>query len=534
MLDLYDVVDSQIPQFNKKIADGLVVSEIKQVEDYVHRLFLQAAQNYPPGLEYIGYSRCDPKTVYNKITERSKNKAGKNVYEFSESNIYLMQYDFKLNGVLIEPVYIYLPYVKDGGIITIKGSNYSISPVLADMSLSVGQDNIFIYMNKSKITWRQFLHHYMVDGETKSEYVVWSRAHNNGIKATTLSRKTSNIHYLFCKYGLTKTFSKYGNANVTIGYDEINTINFPPEEYVITSSTRLKPPGKNGKYFPSGIRLAIPKSQFNHITSGMIVAFFYIVDHFPDRVTPDMIDNLDIWCILLGHCIFKTNDSEGKLLNNISTHLTSVDSFVDGMVKDWLSQDNIIVDDIYDLFAYVSANFSSRISYASKTLASMYNKRLLVLRYMLFDLTDGIFNTMFDVNKLARNSAVLKEKEVKRIFRRRLKPRLVTFINRKHAEVSSISSSSDNLATKITSNVVMQSNMAGTTTSKAKGAVFDDSKAIDASIAEVGSYNNLPKSDITGRGRINMFVRIRHDNSIERNPYLKDMLDNVQRLIARD
>lgn len=164
----------------------------------------------------------------------------------------------------------------------------------------------------------------------------------------------------------------------------------------------------------------------------------------------------------------------------------------------------------------------------------MYNKRLLVLRYMLFDLTDGIFNTMFDVNKLARNSAVLKEKEVKRIFRRRLKPRLVTFINRKHAEVSSISSSSDNLATKITSNVVMQSNMAGTTTSKAKGAVFDDSKAIDASIAEVGSYNNLPKSDITGRGRINMFVRIRHDNSIERNPYLKDMLDNVQRLIARD
>lgn len=534
MNDLYDAVDSQIPEFNPKIAEGLIVSEISEVEQYVHRLFLQAKRDFPPELDYINYERCEPKEIYSVISQRSRNKAGKHVYEFSESNIYLMKYHFTLNGEMLPPVYIYLPYVKEAGIITIKGSNFAISPVLADMSLSVGQDNIFIYMNKSKITWRQFLHHYVLDGETKSEYIVWSRAHNNGIKPTALSRKTSNVHYLFCKYGLTETFRKYGNAEVVIGYDDINPHNYPPAEYHIATSTRLKPPGKNGKYFPSDVRLAIPRSQLNHVTSSMIVAFFYVVDHFPERVSPDMVNNTDIWRILLGHCIFKTNDSEGKLLTSINTHFTSFDSFVDGMVRDWLNQDGILVDDIYDLFAHVAATYSSRISLASKTLASMYNKRLIVLRYVLFDLTDGIFNTLFDAVKLTRNGNQVKEKDIKKVFRRRLKPKLVTFINRKHAEVSSVSSSSDNMATKITSNVVMQSNMAGTTTSKAKGSTFDDSKALHSSIAEVGNYNNLPKSDITGRGRLNMFVRIRHDNSVERNPKLQPLLDNVQRWISRD
>ena len=103
-------------------------------------------------------------------------------------------------------------------------------------------------MNKSKLTWKQFLHHYVLDGVQTAEYIVWSRAHNNGIKPTTLSRKTSNVHYLFCKYGVTKSFEKYANANVVVGYDEINYQNFPESEYHIATSIRTKPPGKNAAF----------------------------------------------------------------------------------------------------------------------------------------------------------------------------------------------------------------------------------------------------------------------------------------------
>lgn len=534
MLALYNKVDQLVPDFNPQIAEGLIVSKSKDVEKYVRRLFEQAAKDFPPELKFIDFRPCTPIEIYKHITSRSKNKAGKSTYEHSESNIYMRKAIFTLHGKELEPVYIYLPYVKPAGIITIKGSNYSISPVLADMSLSVGQDDIFIYMNKSKITWKQFLHHYVLDGVQTAEYIVWCRAHNNGIKPTALSRKTSVIHYLFCKYGVTKAFQKYANANVTVGTDEINTQNFPESEYHIASSTRTKPPGKNGKYYPSNVRIAVPRSQMSHMTSSMIVAFFYVVDHFPDRMTPEVIDNIDVWRILLGHCIFKTNDTEGKLLSSMNTHFISVDSFVDGMVREWLASDGIIVEDIYDLFAHVADTFATRVSLSSKTLASLYNKRLLVLRYVLYDLTDGIFNTMFDAVKLARNGAPLKEQDIKKVFRKRLKPKLVTMINRKHAEVSSVSSASDNMATKITSNVVMQSNMAGTSSSKAKGSTFDDSKALHASIAEVCSFNNLPKSDITGRGRLNMYVRIRHDDAVERNPKLQPLLDHVQQIIGRD
>ena len=534
MLDLYNEVDSLVPDFNPQIAEGLIVSKSKDIEKYVRRLFEQAAKDFPAELKFVDFKSCTPIEIYRQITERTKNKQGKSTYELSESNIFMRKAIFELNGKKLDPVYIYLPYVKPGGIITITGSNYSIFSVLADMSLSVGSDNIFIYMNKSKLTWKQFLHHYVLDGVQTAEYIVWSRAHNNGIKPTTLSRKTSNVHYLFCKYGVTKSFEKYANANVVVGYDEINYQNFPESEYHIATSIRTKPPGKNGKYVPSNIRMAIPRRQMSHMTNSMIVAFFYIVDHFPDRVTPDIIDNIDVWRILLGHCIFKSNDTEGKLLMSINTHFISVDSFVDKMVREWLESDGIIVEDIYDLLAYVADIFSQRISIASKTLASLYNKRLLVLRYVLYDLTDGIFNTMFDAVKLTRNGQPLKESDIQKVFRKRLKPKLVTMINRKHAEVSSVSSSSDNMATKLTCNVVMQSNMAGTSSSKAKGSTFDDSKALHSSIAEVCSFNNLPKSDITGRGRLSLYVRTRHDDSIERNPKLKPLLDQIQHVISRD
>ena len=534
-LAFWNEVDADVPKFNPRIAQGYAISEMNGVEGYIHNVFKEAVKDFPEGLTYDRGYRCDPFEVYNIMSTRNKNRKNKTVYELSQSDTYLVKYKFYLYGNPLPDVYLFLPYVGEAGIITIKGSKFSISPVLGDMSLSIGADDIFIYMNKTRITFKVFKHMYISSDGTESEYIVWCRAHNNSVKPTTQNKKSSNIHYLFAKFGLTETFLRYGDTNVVVGLSsEINTRNYPEEKWVICQSTGVKPPGKSGKHFASDIVLAVPRANYTHMVKSLIVAFFYLVDHFPIHVTPDTIDDTDTWCLLLGYCIFKSNDTVGRTISHIRTHLQSVDSFVDGMVRSWLIKDGIQIEDVYELFAYIVDNFSTLINKAAANIASVENKRLIILRYILHDITEGIIKLGFELAKLARKSKdALTENEVKKLFNAKLKPTLIHRINRNHAEVSSVMSASDCPPFKITSNLIMQSDMSGTKSAKGRGSNFDDSKALHSSIAMVCQFNNLPKSNITGRGRINMYLLIRGEGVIERNPKLFPLLDEIEAIIHR-
>jgi hypothetical protein len=74
-------------------------------------------------------------------------KQNKRIYDVARSDVYLVQFLFSLNGEEVKDVlYIYLPYVTQGGIMTIKNSKYVISPVIADVALSVCSDSILCYI----------------------------------------------------------------------------------------------------------------------------------------------------------------------------------------------------------------------------------------------------------------------------------------------------------------------------------------------------------------------------------------------------
>ncbi len=528
-------VDDDMPKFNPRIASGYACSEMAGVEEYIHAVFKEAAKDFPEGLTYDRGYRCDPYEVYTVMSTRNKNRKNKTVYELSHSDTYTVKYKFMLYGNPLPETYLFLPYVHEAGIITIKGSKFAISPVLGDMSISVGADDIFIYMNKTRITFKVFKHMYVSTDGVESEYVVWCRAHNNSVKPTLQNKKSSNIHYLFAKYGLTETFARYGRTQVVVGSSrEINTKNYPEDKWVLCQSTGMKPVGKSGKHTSSDIILAVPRVNYNHMVKSMIVAFFYLVDHFPNHVTPDTVDNVDTWCLLLGYCIFKSTDTIGRTVNHIKTHLQSVDSFVDGMVRGWLQKDGIQVEDVYELFAFIVDKFDFLINVAAANIAAVDNKRLIVLRYILHDITEGIFKLLFELTKLARKSKdKMVEMDVKKVFNSKLKPTLIHRINRNHAEVSSVMSASDCPVFKITSNMIMQTDMSGTKSAKGRGSNFDDSKALHSSLAMVCQFNNLPKSNISGRGRINQYVFVRGEGIIERNPKLYPLLDNVENTIHR-
>lgn len=525
----FKIVQQRMPPFNEKVVGGYVAREMKNCEGYVERIIHCAAPSFPPGLKYKGCMRCTPMETYQLLTAKRRNRQ---TYELAQSDVYLMKYLFEYNGEELRPVYLFLPYVNQAGMIHIRDSLFAISPILADHAISAGTNTIFIPVNRAKLTFRRLVHHFRMNGNREMSYLVWSPIYNVPKTPTGRRKKvsavTSNAHYLFCKYGVTRAFAECANAEVHVGYaDTVNEDNYPPDKWRICESMQIKPRGAyNSLYAPTQIRLAIPNECWNPVCAAMVTGFFYVADFFPSRVVPDYVDDDILWKILLGHIIFATEDSEGKILVKIQDHMRSLDNYIDGVVQEWLRNDSVYVENIYDLLLHVIETFHDRITQSSTNIASMYDKRLTVLRYVLSDVIAGWFNMSFAFQRASKKQ--LSKKDVESIMLDAVKPDLIFRINRGHGEVSSVSSSTDNMIYKLTSNVVLQTSSSSGTRAKSTKPAVEPSKFLHSSIAEVGSYTNLPKSEPSGRQRLNPCVNIGADGSIERDPAKVELLDRVQ------
>lgn len=549
---LFKLVEDQMPKFNPLIANGLAVEQMKEVENYIDQIFRCAALGFPPGLRYEGYVRCTPIEEYNEITHKRNNKR---LCEIARSDLYLVKYNFSYtqNGKTeaLYPRYLYLPFVNDAGIITLRGSRFMISPVLADRAISVEMDNIFIPLNCAKLKFEKVVQHFKIVNAEGQETVdvVWSPVHNlmgKGRKdgqRPTIDAYSTLAHYLFCYYGIHETFNRFANTQVVIGGEEVNETAYPSSKWIIFSPIQLKPRGVRDKFYvSSNIRLAIPRDRYNLLTKSLIGGFFYVVDHFPDRVIPEYIAapgsevgdleaEKSLWMVLLGHIIFASESSEGELINKIREHLGSLDEYIDEMIQDNLRRDGVVVDNIYSLFVHIIETLPSRLLSAGDNVASMYGKRLTVIHYVLFDIIKAIMTVRFKLQSAIKKKPLTLD-DINKIMNRELGRDLITQINRKHGEVTSISSPGDNKIFKITSNVVMQTK-SGSGGRKTKANLSDPSKALHASIAEVGSFSNLPHSDPTGRSRISPYLMLEDDGMIKRNPEFIELLESVQALIQK-
>lgn len=535
---LFAHIQSKCPQMNQAITRGLAYHQMQHVEEYVDRIIRCAAPGFPPGLQYERYERCNPFEEYHTVTMKST-KANKMHYELSRSDVYLVKYLFTYNGEELRPVFMYLPFVSEAGLITIRGSTFVISPVLADKAVSVGEDSIFVPLTRDKLTFRRQWHHYILDGQRCAGSVVWSNMYHEPrkVRGASPTRKliTANAalaHYLFCKYGLQESFSRMAHAEVVVGHaHEITPEHYPPEEWHICHSTGTKPVGFRAKFYtPTHVRLAIRKTHYNTIAAGLIAGFFYVADRFPERVVPEYVNDLTLWRVLLGQIIFGAEIPAGQLINRIDYHMESLDAYVDGMVREWLSEDGVHVNDLYELMTHIAETYSNRIAESGNSVASMYGKRLMVLRYVLLDVIKAVFRTLYALQNAAKKR-VTKEDITKKL-QDNLKFRTIIRINNKHSEVTSVSSPSSCMAFKVTSNIVLQSSISNTGTG-AKSVTIDTSKYLHASIAEAGQYNNLPKGEPTGRNRINPFASLGPDWSIIRNPVHIALLDSVQQAFQR-
>lgn len=542
-----EVMDNNTPKFNPLIANGLAVEQMKYVEQYIDNIFHCAAESFPEGLKYIDLQRCTPKEEYDQLTLKT---TARRTFELSDSTVFLVKARFKWRDKELHPRYFYLPYVTEAGLIKIRGSVFSISPVLADKAISVGVNNLFVPLNRDKLTFERLQYNFLIDGPSEnnpevrqgkrqSTFVAWSKIYHVDTSGGDRSwippvKAVSTLpHYLFAKYGLTRVFSQFGNTDIRVGYeDTINAVTCSDDEWVICYSIHsvdgFKPKGVRDKaYTPSTIRLAIRRSSYNSLTESLIGGFFYVLDHWPERFLPEYVDEVRLWRALLGHAIFQSPDNEGKLVSQIETHLGSLDLYLDPMAKKDFRDEGIFCNDLYEFFVHIIETMPERVRHSGSQIASMYDKRLTVLRYVLLDLVKAIFGFTFKLRSITKKE--LTERDILNAMTKSLKRDKIMSINNGHGEVSSISCPGDNMIFKITSNVVLQTQSTGG--GRSKSNLDDPSKLLHASIAEVGSYSNLPKSDPTGRSRLNPCLALGADGSILRDPEKAALIDEVQQMI---
>jgi hypothetical protein len=447
---------------------------------------------------------------------------------------------------MYEP-HMYLPSVRQAGLITIRASTFAISPVLADRAISYGVNTIFIPLQVTKLTFERLDHTFRIydvqDGLesnwNETANVAWATVYNRNPEKGANNRnritaKHTMAHYLFSKYGVTQTFKMVSNSDVYVGYpDEINYDIYPKEEWLICGSKQICPRTLRGVrrsgYVATNIRMAIRRTAWTTQNIGLVAGFFYIADHFPQRVEPEFIESTRFWRILLGHLIFGSDQSEGKLADEIDNHIESLDESLDERSRLDLRSENINANDIYQLFAFIIGALSEMVIQSDNVESTMYDKELMVLRYALFDINKAISHFKFALQKAVRKPKI--KEEINNALRRNLTVDAIMKINRQHGEVAGISSPGDNMYFKITSNLVPQTSATGNGRNSGKSAAGDASKLLHSSIVEVGSYNNLPKASPDGRTRISPYVQYDASYRVVRNEKFRELIDDVQRRI---
>lgn len=545
-IDVFREVDKLVPQFNKQLAEGFSYSQLSKMknlningnnrvatvnEQYINELFEQAAKSFPPNLRYVGYSRVSPEEEYNIVTTRKRN--AKNYYDIARSDMYLVNYNFTLDGEAIDPVPLYLPFTRRGGIITIKKAKFMISPVIADVALSVDGESIFLMMNRAKLKFEKITCSVFINGIKENPYVMWSQVYNIKDKRHI---KTTLTHYLFCKFGVTETLKMLGCSPIFISEEDYHRrkSEFPEDRWCVCTAVGKKTNGRSKRFRPmqTDVVIIIPKEQMTFSIKSAIAAFFYIADVFPERVRMVDYDSPLLWRRFLGKIILGFGESEGKIINQINTHMASVDGYVDAMVSRWLADGGYAgITTIYELFKLLIEIGPTVIATDSENVASLYGKRFVVNRYVNRDIVNGISTFLFSVQKHINAGKQLKPSDVTKLFNINLPYALALRINRQHSEVKSVSSASDCLIHKITSVTLLQTEASN---SNSNGPAFGPSKVLDMSISEAAGHSNQPSRDPSGRSSINMCVKTDEAGTILQNQEFKEQfMDKYQAMIKR-
>lgn len=525
MLDtvLTGIMSDRLPRMNKDICDGIAEIHTQQCDDYINQIFRAAAESYPAGLEYVGYSRCTPYEEYREITRPPKPNRS---FEMSRSDIYMNKYKFTFNGVPIKPRFIMLPYVGPGGIIHLKGTQYKVTPVLSGKVFNIEKGNVFMPTPRAPLCFSRVETSFLMDGRIIHSNTACSELFNMA-KVERSKLSSSLVHYMLSEYGLTGMFITVFNVNIQIGDRTLEDLT---TTHHVFSSRQLPPIYKyKGTYPTTDVRIAIAHSEYTPALNTVIGAVFYIIDQCVDACQIEDLDNPDLWLRLLPRFLFNSLDSEKKRYEEMIAHQDSVKRSMDPLTRKILMREGIVCPEIFDLFKYMTLNIDDMVSHHD--VGTMYDQELTTVRHLMRTVVHNIFHCMFELKKLTGDR--INAAKITTVMDSKMRRDRILSLE-KHGEISADGIATDCKVYGATTNVVSQSKAAsaGKKTKHNRGDK-DLALLLHPSQVEIGTYLMMSKAEPSGRAKLNPFLYFSEGHYISTRPELEDYINDFKELLFK-
>ena len=570
---LSDIMTNTSPRFNKDVTEGVAEDILRGVPDFLDGIFNDSIKSLTSSveLEYHGYRRLSFKEEFDILLKKDTMTR----YDIATSDLYMIELKFTYMGRPLNR-YLYLPYASRGNLIKMGGTMYHIVPVLSDTVISPSHNKVFVRLLKDKIDFKSVTKNFIVDSEKIPGIVIYGRILRvpDGIKDNIGKPLTATSLYLMGKFGLRETYRRYcGITDMKITTDPIS--NEDREKYIVYESTKVKPRGLlEFSYIGHDLKILINREQVNNRNLSDAIAFgiIYTLDLLPEQANDlievfkngDSINNTNIdnmfhksglskrpsmvkllnkvknssatvneekilyeninhiinnseikfWRILLGRVSYKNSYSINRIYSDLEEHFDTLEGYLDNLIKSKLLENDIHVDDFFDLISYILDNYNIMLINSREYNSDINNRYIDILYYMFFEIIVGFNKVILNLNKRASKkesmpNSKLSEKEVVKIFNNELSPRKIYGLIKSTAMNLSMmlaETTSDIYYSKLTSVLEDQSRANGVKRG-GKNQLPEATKTLRGDDLGFGSLLFLGKSAPSPRFKINPYVR---------------------------
>jgi len=530
---LFKELGSNRKKFNKDITHGIARKILPKAPSYINSLFVSGMKGVTSGIDfkYLGYRRLTPLEDYNNQFAISMNRDN---IDISKSTLYKVEYIFALNGEEIRRV-LSLPYVEEGGILALSDALYTVSPVLTEYVISSDGNDVFTRLLKDKLLYKKIEKNILVNGVKKHLPTIITRLYK--FTKNNVNDKIPIALMLFIKHGFKEVFKKYFNLEVEIIRDENINLDLYKDKTVY-SSMSLKPRIlQDNNYRPHHLHIIVntvkPSKFCDTVVNSLMSTFDLINVYSLNVISIVKSENRDreqmFWKILLGKMIFKNVYTADKIISSIDEYLAVVEGYIDPVIDTKLRENNVHVDDFYELLAYVIEHFDDIVINSERRSTSISHRYIDINYYMLYQIIEGINKALYGINK----ESLKKEmtiKDVNKIFNKHLSSKKIySLIGYKGTSIAltSLDYSGDNYVSKVTA-ILQEQNAANGIYASKTNAFPKAIRSIHSDDLYIGTLLYLKKKAPSCRLSINHFA----DVDVDSGKFLvtKDMSRRLNKL----
>lgn len=429
------VSSGEILKFNKAVAEGVGYTQAKDgIHDRVNAIMKRelthskSNSRLPEGLEYVGFRHMSPIETYAYRLQKSEPKGKKNRRGIliAPTDTYMISTEFNVPafGLLHRPTF--LPFLRRGGLHQSWGTTYHVAPVIHTPGICVEHNGLFINFDFSRKTTLQYCKStvkMLVNGRDMQVFIPGTSTLYGGSGSGNDNGPKPLPYWIFGRYGFTEGIRKFTGANVFI-YPAYKAAELDLEKYVVIMSGE-RTHSREIQYVLVAERESFPSlygkgwDENEHILLVMCGAFYRAAHFYAGKkigrrsnssrgLTPlftrldverekEDIDNLnsaDTWKEILGRSHVGGTQSDVDLLIGMDKHFQEIERYVNNQVRGELIQADPDIDpnlDIFGFLYYVVRKMTIDRLKRNYDMASMFNKKLTVVDYML--LGRGGFNS---------------------------------------------------------------------------------------------------------------------------------------------